>query len=275
MQLSLDGVQECRSNSVSLDVYTLKFVNCKNIYPLKIIRPVNKFHVDYKPQFKAVLDSLKACACELDSLVADNPKRSELKDVLCHSSNFACEYCTSKAVQYKETCVTSNEEKKKNELKIKQIEKEIKSIQQAIQDIPCSTSHLKKQEAQIGLLHDLIKELKRKIADLNKKKSHPVWPESTSNGQPRSKEQILEIVQAIEDQGRAQLSADYLQGIIGRSLLLDIDDFDFIKSVPAEYMHLGCLGVVKRLTFVMFMMIKKITIKNTQNLSFKMRSACV
>ena len=42
------------------------------------------------------------------------------------------------------------------------------------------------------------------------------------------------------------------KGIKGRSLLLDIDHFDYIKGMPTEYMHVVALGGVKRLLEVTF-----------------------
>lgn len=55
-------------------------------------------------------------------------------------------------------------------------------------------------------MQDLIKELENNNAQMNKKQSHPVWPESTSQGELRTKEGILEIVECIEQNGRSQLS---------------------------------------------------------------------
>lgn len=45
---------------------------------------------------------------------------------------------------------------------------------------------------------------------------------------------------------------DDLKGFVGKSLLLDIPDFDFIHNVPTEYMHLTCLGAVKRMLVLTF-----------------------
>ena len=49
-----------------------------------------------------------------------------------------------------------------------------------------------------------------------------------------------------------ELNHSEKKGIKGRSLLLDIDYFDYILSVTTEYMHLVCLGVVKRLLELTF-----------------------
>lgn len=241
LQLSLDGVQECRSNSVSLDVYSVKMTNCRNIYPLRIIRPIDRYKIEYKAHLKSILDSCHGPNCFLRNFIADNPKRAIIREALQHSSNYACEYCESKAMQYIERNLKLSEEKKKNDLQIKQFEKQITSLNNA----PCSTSNLPQKEQQIRVMRELIRELKKRNASLNKKQNHSVWPESTRNGQLRTRENILSIVEAIEED-ISQLTADDVKGIVGRSLLLDLDEFDFVLAIPAEYMHVACLGVVKR-----------------------------
>jgi hypothetical protein len=38
IKLSSDGVQECNSNSVSIDVISIKFENCKAVYVVSAVR---------------------------------------------------------------------------------------------------------------------------------------------------------------------------------------------------------------------------------------------
>lgn len=247
LQLSLDGVQESRSSSNSLDVYSIKFKNCRNVYPLTIVRPINKFPIDYKPLLKAILDQFHDENCILWLLIADNPKRAILREALNHASNYACEYCTNKAVQYSEGNDNITEEKKKNEKKISDYKKKISDLENI--DAP---ENLPGRKNEIELLKCLIEELKKRNLMLKKKQSHSVWPESTFNGPARTKESILETVQLLEDTSRSQLSADDVKGICGRSLLLDVDGFDFVLAIPTEYMHTGCLGVVRRYFFGLF-----------------------
>lgn len=71
------------------------------------------------------------------------------------------------------------------------------------------------------------------------------------NSEPRTLEKVLDIISKIEQSDR-ELELTETKGIVGRSLLLDVENFDFINGVPCEYMHLGCLGVVKRLTELTF-----------------------
>lgn len=45
---------------------------------------------------------------------------------------------------------------------------------------------------------------------------------------------------------------EYCQGIKGKSLLLDLPRFNMLNDMPCEYMHLVCLGVVKRMVELNF-----------------------
>ena len=81
---------------------------------------------------------------------------------------------------------------------------------------------------------------------LDKKKAGKLaWPFSTYNGPLRTKEKIINITEKIES--GENVSRDEAKGFHGTSPLLFQDNFDFVDDVPAEYMHLGCLGVIKRL----------------------------
>ena len=72
------------------------------------------------------------------------------------------------------------------------------------------------------------------------------WPPSTMNGRPRTITGIRRIVNRIEEDSEEILSQNYLKGIKGRSAFLDQQNFDFILDMPCEYMHIVCIGVVKR-----------------------------
>ena len=73
------------------------------------------------------------------------------------------------------------------------------------------------------------------------------------DGNPRTLENIRQIVNAIEnDPEILKTDPDYCKGIKGKSLLLDKPFFDLIQDAPAEYMHIVCLGTVKRLIELTF-----------------------
>ena len=147
----------------------------------------------------------------------------------------------SRALQYRECNSQLLEDKRKNEEQIKQVQLQIR----AIENEPCSSAQLEAKRQRISVLKGVINDLK-KYVNSTKKSSHPVWPQSTSNGQPRTKENVLTIVQKLEENGTSQMSKEEAKGITGRSLLLDLDYFDYVISIPAEYMHTTCLGAVKR-----------------------------
>ena len=69
------------------------------------------------------------------------------------------------------------------------------------------------------------------------------FPSSTFRGEERSDAELRRVSEAIaagEDAGETR-------GIRGKSLLADVANFDLIHDVPADAMHLVCLGVVRRM----------------------------
>ena len=239
--LSVDGVSESKSTSISLDVYSMKFKGCREIYPIKIVRPIQKGYIDHQQQFASVISEVKENNLKIESFIADNPKRAFIRNSMQHSSKYACEYCFSCGVPYNSTIpdetsvlLTSlTEQRKQIEIEINNLRK--KNITADIESLSAIVENLEKAE---------------KLAKKKKTSSHIVWPADTSNGQPRTKEEILNIVERIE-QG-IELTFDEKKGIKGRSLLLDIEHFMYIEGLPTEYMHLVCLGVVRRMLELTF-----------------------
>ena len=183
INLSLDGVQECNSSNASIDVFCVNFKNCRNIYPIKLIRPNNRFKYDEQEEIKKVINDIKNANISIYASIFDNPKRSVAKNVKCHSSTFACEYCEASAERYINDTMT-----------------------------------------------------KHKLT----------WPPSTMNGRPRTITAIRRIVNSIENEDE-DVTSNYLKGIKGRSVFMDLPNFDLILDMPTEYMHLVCLGLVKKM----------------------------
>lgn len=102
IMLSMDGVSESKSTTISLDVYSLKFEGCRDIYPLKIIRPLQKGFVNFHEQFISVLNAVIAAELVIQALIADNPKRAFLRYSLQHSAKCACEYCFESGISCKD-----------------------------------------------------------------------------------------------------------------------------------------------------------------------------
>ena len=130
----------------------------------------------------------------------------------------------------------------------KRISSQINTIQEKINDIKQHET-TPQNENKIVNLENLKEELQKTARKL-KTKSNILWPSSTMNSEHRSRNKVLEIVRKLEN--GENLSVDETKGIKGRSLLLDLEDFNYIYDVPAEYLHSGCLGVVKRLVEMTF-----------------------
>lgn len=166
-----------------MDIYSIKFKGCRYIYPIKIVRPIDRYKYCEKEEIRSVVSNLNERQIILEACIFDNPKRSVAKDTKSHSSTHPCEYCECGAVTYKDNTMS-----------------------------------------------------KKKLT----------WPPSTMNGRPRTITAIRRIVASIEAE-EENLSKDYLKGIKGRSVLLDQPNFDFIHDIPTEYMHIVCIGNVKKL----------------------------
>ena len=191
-QLSCDGVSECRSNLVSMDVYSTRIIGCKQIYPHKIVRPLKKSFQDKQNHLGNVLTDLGRNGFELKHFVGDNPKRADAKCVLNHSSQFPCEYCFCRGTNF----------------------------------------------------------TPKSGPNEPKKRSRIVWPASSMNAEPRTDRKVREIVEKIENE--PNLSKLEKKGIVGRSPLLDVPNFSYVRDSPTEYMHSVCIGVVKRLLELTF-----------------------
>ena len=114
MQLSCDGIQETLSTTVSLDVYSIKFSGCQKIYPLRIIKPIQKNSIDHIQQLKHVVEDIYTNNYIVSQFIGDQPKRSNARQCLCFSSWYPCEYCFAKGTKV----VTNSAENKKEKEKL-------------------------------------------------------------------------------------------------------------------------------------------------------------
>lgn len=229
IQLSCDGVSESRSTSISLDVFSMKFKACRTIYPLRIIRPIKKTeHIDQYLQLDCVVRELHDNGCVIKEFIGDNPKRAIARMSLSHSSWFPCEYCFSKGIKL----VVNNAEIMK---KKKQIETQRHIIAAKIRE---------SSGRELANLKNIEKELIESDKKLKPKKTNIVWPKTTANGPPRTREEILEIIEKIEND--VPMTIDEAKGIQGRSILFDIPYYNFVLDTAVDYLHCVCLGVTKR-----------------------------
>ena len=233
-------MSESKSTSTSLDIYSIKFIGCRDVYPIKILRPLCKGHINNREQFNSVLKSISNANLKIHSIVADNPKRSFMKDCLQFSAKFGCEYCFECGISFQ------SEDKSSSEL-VTKLAQQKKEILEQIEKLNEERDGKKKE-----YLQNMLKNVNdaEKLSKTQRIHSHVVWPASTFNGEPRTKDKILDIVAEIE--AGNELDQSQRKGIKGRSPLLEIDYFDFVGSVPTEYMHLVSLGGVKRLLELCF-----------------------
>ena len=257
VQLSYDGVQESKSSAISLDMYTVKFNCCRNIYPLLCIKPYNRYKFNEQFYLKSVVTELNENNITIEDAICDNPKRSVLRSALSHSSLYACEYCESSAESYinEEIAHSVQATHLKIENQIKKIDEEIEYLRTS----PGSTHRKQMDEDQINLLHEFKNELvtKSKMERNKIKIKHLVWPVNTVNGQARTMNAIIDISRAIttgrnSDEESEELTREERKGIVGPSVFLHQPNFNMINNIPAEYMHLACLGIVRRLLELTF-----------------------
>ena len=247
LQLSCDGILESKSSVSSLDVYSLKFNHCRSIYPIRIIKPCERYKYDEQEQLQQVLNDINENNCVIDCCVFDNLKRAVMKCTKNHAAKFGCEYCYNCAVQFVQC------DKKSQKMIKKRYEKQEKHLSKEIK----KSKNEKNPEKQTYIQH-LIKTLndlkKEKEKELNKKgRSHLKWPSSTMTGNLRTVDSMKDIINEIENNPDIlKNDPDFCKGIKGKSHLLNQPSFDIIKDVPCEYMHLGCLSVVKRMVELNF-----------------------
>ena len=205
------------------------------------MRPLNKYPIDNQEQFSCVLEDINSQNLVIDSAVGDNPKRSFMRNSLQFSAINGCEYCFESGVAF---CKVHE---KQSEAFVQRIQAQKTLILEQIRDLNDI-----EDAAQIKCFKSILKNLEEAeaIGKKQRQSTHVVWPANTMHGEQRTKEKTLDIVEKIES--GEELSMSEKKGIKGRSLLLNLDYFDYVLSIPVEYMHLLSLGVVKRLLELTF-----------------------
>ena len=234
MQLSLDGVSQAKSTSVTLDVYSIKFLNCRSIYPVMVMKPIEKYPLKYKETLAEIIEDIHDNNLQITEFIGDNPKRAIVREALNHASRYACEYCYSPAVNFK--VKDSPRSNQSNNVKT------LNDTMNYLRHLPGTSSG-----TFIEKTLENLQKLERSLQTEKINRSQLVWPHSTSYGPPRTNENTLAIVNSLDLN-----SPDVAKGMVGRSLFLDINYFDFTHSIPAEYMHSACLGLVKRMVELTF-----------------------
>lgn len=174
IQLSCDGVHESKSSSVSIDVYSIAFKNCKNVYPHKLVRQLGPYKVDHQQVLREIVKNITNNGLRIMQYVGDNPKRSNAKCVKGHSSWHPCEYCYAKGVKIE---VVDNERARKK------INDQIEAVQAQILQIQ-QNQVTEQSQVKINNLMSLKDELVKSQSAL-KRKSNILWPASTINSEFR------------------------------------------------------------------------------------------
>lgn len=95
--LSVDGVAETKSSRRSLEVVSLQFSGCREVYPCFILRPEVDQKKHSKDAFDAYLsvflDELVQEGLELDKAVADAPERANLRKQKLYGGYSSCDLC--------------------------------------------------------------------------------------------------------------------------------------------------------------------------------------
>ena len=246
IQLSLDGVQECKSSTASLDIFSVKFNGCRNIYPIRVIRTCERFKYDEQEQLKEVLQEINDNDIIIDCAVFDNLKRATCRCAKNHAARHPCEYCECGAVNHAVS----------NQKIVSIIERDYaRQETQFSQDLEELVNSQQAEEHDIDNLRQQLEQLQNeKEAKIRKAaRQQLTWPASTMNGTLRTIDGIKEIVNEIETNPNVlKNDPDFCKGIKGRSLFLDQPFFHMIDDMPCEYLHTVCLGVGKRLVILCF-----------------------
>ena len=239
---------ESKSSFTSLDVYSLAFIQCRSIYPIRIIRPCQRYKYDEQMQFQKVLENINDNNLIIDCCVLDNLKRAIIRCAKNHAAKYACEYCFNAAVLYVDL-------KKK---KLASIERRFQDqeniISQQLSQM-AETQEIESENEEAQILRDQLNALtQEKELEINRSgRKQLTWPASTMTGNLRNLDNITAIVEEIESNPHVlKNDPDFCKGFKGKSLLLDQENFNFIDDIQTEYMHLVCLGVVKRLLSLTF-----------------------
>ena len=175
VQLSLDGVQESKSGGYSLDTYCISFENCRNVYPIKIMKAMNKHKYDEQRPIKSIINEINVNNLVITDGIFDNPKRSIVRCAMSHSAMYACEYCVSPAISYIDNNVQKNVTSKINTITI-QLE-DITNQINFLRTSPGTVASKNKDDKSISILQDIANTLKTQEKEEKKKlrKKLCVW----------------------------------------------------------------------------------------------------
>ncbi len=102
VDMSLDGIPESKSSGLSIDVLSIRFHGCDNIYSVGIMHPAKK-GLKGKDEIllRPLLADLQKSGVRVKRVIADAPKRAVLQGLKSHAATFGCHYCKASKVSGK------------------------------------------------------------------------------------------------------------------------------------------------------------------------------
>ena len=128
VDLSCDGVSDSNSSSVSMDIFTVSFPECSTVYPLAVLRPIEKTSISFNQEFARVIQDLKDNDIRIRNVRADNPMRAAMRNCKNHASYYSCEYCRSSASYFKPSAKDLSDRKRDHKARKAKIQKEINNL---------------------------------------------------------------------------------------------------------------------------------------------------
>ena len=97
--LSEDGVPESRMSGKSIDVLTVRLINCALVVPLAIVKSYNDTKVDVDIIWKPLISQINAMKqIRVHHMCFDAVKRKEILGMKGHGGYYSCPYCDIKGI---------------------------------------------------------------------------------------------------------------------------------------------------------------------------------
>ena len=95
--MSIDGVNESNSSSRSLQIVSIQFEGCTQVYPCIISRPEifqkTRMKENFEVYISNFIDELKEADIRLSKVVLDAPERALCRHQKSHGGYFSCDLC--------------------------------------------------------------------------------------------------------------------------------------------------------------------------------------
>ena len=105
---SLDGVPESKNSGRSVDILSVQFLGCKNVYTIAILQPLGDDPVDTEEILANFLQDVPGTRFQLRRGISDAPMRSKLRCTMRFNAIYGCDYCFAPKVKQKYPASTQN-----------------------------------------------------------------------------------------------------------------------------------------------------------------------